>query len=64
MKTIIYDSDKYAHTPPVIASKPVSYTHLDVYKRQATDNGLAGVAFWKLGFDDASLWDTAIKYLN
>lgn len=37
---------------------------LELKLQAATDNGLAGVAFWKLGFDDASLWDTAIKYLN
>lgn len=28
------------------------------------DNNLAGVSFWKLGFEDSSFWDTVIKYMN
>lgn len=28
------------------------------------DNDLAGVSFWKLGFEDDSIWDTVIKYVN
>ncbi len=27
------------------------------------DNNLAGVAFWKLGFESDSIWDTIIKYM-
>ena len=26
--------------------------------------GLAGGAFWKLGMEDSSIWDTIIKYIN
>lgn len=29
-----------------------------------TEHDLAGGAFWKLGFDDASIWSVAAKYLN
>ena len=25
---------------------------------------LAGGAFWKLGLEDSSVWDTIIKYIN
>lgn len=28
------------------------------------DNSLAGAAYWKLGFERASAWDTIIKYVN
>ncbi|MEG0806301.1 MAG: glycosyl hydrolase family 18 protein [Lachnospiraceae bacterium] len=28
------------------------------------ENSLAGVSFWKLGFERSSAWDTIIKYLN
>ena len=28
------------------------------------DFGLPGVAFWKLGFEDSSIWDTIIKYVK
>lgn len=28
------------------------------------DNQLAGAAFWKLGFEDASLWNTIVKYMD
>ena len=27
-------------------------------------NNLAGVSFWKLGFETSSIWDTIIKYTN
>ena len=27
-------------------------------------NDLAGVSFWKLGFENSSIWDTIIKYTN
>lgn len=27
-------------------------------------NNLAGAAFWKLGFENSSIWDTIIKYTN
>ena len=27
-------------------------------------NNLAGGAFWKLGLESASVWDTIIKYIN
>ena len=27
-------------------------------------NKLAGAAFWKLGFENSSIWDTVIKYLD
>lgn len=30
----------------------------------AMDKDLAGVSFWKLGFEDSTLWDTILKYLN
>ena len=29
-----------------------------------TEHDLAGGAFWKLGFDDASIWSVTAKYLN
>lgn len=29
-----------------------------------TGNSLAGAAFWKLGFETSSIWDTVIKYIN
>lgn len=28
------------------------------------DNDLAGVSFWKLGFEDSSFWDTVLTYMN
>ena len=28
------------------------------------DNSLAGAAYWKLGFERATAWDTIIKYVN
>ena len=28
------------------------------------ENQLAGVSFWKLGFETDSIWDTIIKYTN
>ena len=28
------------------------------------ENGLAGAAFWKLGLENAGVWDTIIKYVN
>ena len=31
---------------------------------QATDNGLAGVTFWKLGFENESVWNTVLKYID
>lgn len=37
---------------------------LELKLQKAMDNGLAGVSFWKLGFEKASLWDTIIKYMN
>ena len=33
---------------------------LKVYK----EHGLAGVAYWKLGLERPSAWDTIIKYVN
>ena len=35
-----------------------------LYKVWLEDNKLAGAAFWKLGFENSSVWDTVIKYLN
>lgn len=29
-----------------------------------SSNNLAGGAFWKLGLEDAAVWDTVIKYIN
>ncbi|MBE5901221.1 MAG: glycosyl hydrolase family 18 [Lachnospiraceae bacterium] len=28
------------------------------------ENGLAGVSFWKLGFEDGTAWNTIIKYIH
>lgn len=28
------------------------------------ENNLAGVSFWKLGFEKSSIWDTVKKYVN
>lgn len=28
------------------------------------DNNLAGVAFWKLGLEKNSIWDTIAKYVD
>lgn len=37
---------------------------MELRLQAAVDNGLAGVSFWKLGFEDSSFWDTVIKYMN
>lgn len=37
---------------------------IELKLKVAADNKLAGVSFWKLGFEDGSLWDTIIKYVN
>lgn len=37
---------------------------LELKLKAASENGLAGMAFWKLGFEDKSLWDTIAKYMN
>jgi len=39
-------------------------TSMELRLQAASDNGLAGMSFWKLGFEDSSLWDTIIKYMN
>lgn len=39
-------------------------TSMEKRLQAASENGLAGMAFWKLGFEEASLWDTIIKYIN
>ena len=37
---------------------------LELKLQAASENGLAGMAFWKLGFEDATLWDMILKYMN
>ena len=37
---------------------------LEVKLQVMKENGLAGAAFWKLGFENVSVWDTIIKYVN
>ncbi|MBO5372185.1 MAG: glycosyl hydrolase family 18 [Lachnospiraceae bacterium] len=37
---------------------------MELRLQAAADKGLAGVSFWKLGFEDSSFWDTVIKYMN
>ena len=32
--------------------------------QEAESNGLAGVSFWKLGFEKTSIWNTVLKYWN
>ena len=39
-------------------------TSLEKRLKLVDDNKLAGAAFWKLGFENSSVWDTVIKYLN
>lgn len=39
-------------------------TSMEKKLQAASENGLAGMAFWKLGFEDSSFWDTVIKYMN
>ncbi len=37
---------------------------IELKLQQAVDNDLAGVSFWKLGFEKESLWNTIIKYIH
>lgn len=37
---------------------------MELKLQAAVDSHLAGVSFWKLGFEDSSFWDTVIKYMN
>ncbi len=37
---------------------------LSLKMQEITDNNLAGGAFWKLGFEPSSIWDTIIRYIN
>lgn len=37
---------------------------LDLKLQVFEDNKLAGVSFWKLGFEPSSIWDTIAKYTN
>lgn len=39
-------------------------TSLELKLKTASENRLAGAAFWKLGFEDSSLWDMVLKYMN
>lgn len=39
-------------------------TSMELRLQAASENGLAGMAFWKLGFEHSSFWDTVIKYMN
>ena len=39
-------------------------TSLEKRLQLVDDNKLAGAAFWKLGFENSSIWDTVIKYLD
>ena len=39
-------------------------TSLENRLKLVDDNKLAGAAFWKLGFENSSVWDTVIKYLD
>lgn len=39
-------------------------TSMELRLDSMKQNGLAGVSFWKLGFEEASFWDTVIKYMN
>ena len=39
-------------------------TSLEQRLKLVSDNKLAGAAFWKLGFENSTIWDTVIKYLN
>lgn len=39
-------------------------TSIELKLQAAMENDLAGMSFWKLGFEDASLWDTVLKYIN
>ena len=57
------------HTVPgVLPSEPVSYTHLDVYKRQILDNGRDTLAYGhyrirdKLIADDSALENNPSSY--
>ena len=42
---------------------PVSYTHLDVYKRQAGDN-ITFLQPRKLGFADLGRVDSSVRHIN
>lgn len=37
---------------------------MELKLQAAKDNGLAGISFWKLGLEDAGMWDTVLKYMN
>lgn len=37
---------------------------MELRLQAASENGLAGMALWKLGFEHSSFWDTVIKYMN
>lgn len=39
-------------------------TSLEEKLKVMKDNSLAGAAYWKLGFERATAWDTIIKYVN
>ncbi|MCR4956776.1 MAG: SH3 domain-containing protein [Lachnospiraceae bacterium] len=37
---------------------------LDLKLQQVSENKLAGMAFWKLGFEKPAVWNTIVKYTN
>lgn len=37
---------------------------LSLKLEQVKKNKIAGAAFWKLGFERDTIWDTIIKYVN
>ncbi len=39
-------------------------TSIELKLQAAMEKDLAGVSFWKLGFEDESLWDMVLKYMN
>ena len=47
-----------------IRTRPVSYTHLDVYKRQMLHGGLADSALWIAGDDSQARLAQALQALD
>ena len=37
---------------------------MELRLKAASENQLAGMAFWKLGLEQSSIWDTILKYMN
>ena len=46
--------------PSGVTGIKINTTTAKVYQ----DNNLAGVAFWKLGLEKNSIWDTIAKYVD